>query len=215
MSSETPTDVSYSTDTDQSATVPADTGDDLVDEKIEAACADGDIGRAARIRLNAQNALEDAPQKPLVTTASLPDDLASTMTSVYAHREEHDAGDPDFVFCSTAMVTPSIEEAAVPATKSTIEWVETQVFAEFDGEDEALDELLPTEDERQAAGDIPARVGRLFIEDGRVVALELREDAFEEQETDPVADWRRPAVLRGPRRHLRVLRRRCRPRPTH
>ncbi len=72
MSSDDATDVSSNDLNDESPAVPADTGDGLVDELIEEACAEGDIDRAARIRLRGQKILSSASMAPLVTNASLP-----------------------------------------------------------------------------------------------------------------------------------------------
>ena len=117
---------------------------------------------------------------PQVTTDDLPTDTAPDSTPVYAHRER--SSDPyvsDFVFCSFGYDhVDGLDGAGASAT----EWVETQVMQQFDGDDEQLDELLPTEAKRVAADDDPARVGTLYFDadGGQVVALEVDADAFDD-----------------------------------
>lgn len=125
-------------------------------------------------------ALDD--EQPVVTTDTLDDDTAPDVTSVYVHREAtSDRAVSDFVFCSFGQ--SSVEGLDAPSHGSVTEWVETQVMQQFDGDDEQLDELLPTE---AARVDEPPRVGRLFFDrtTGRVVALELDADAFDDSTDD-------------------------------
>jgi hypothetical protein len=119
--------------------------------------------------------------QPRVTTEELPAGTAPDLSSVYVHRSPSgDSGLSDYIFCTFGQ--RSVGGLSVPGG-SVAEWVETQVLQQFDGEDDALDELLPTEAEREAAGDDPVRVGRLHFDRraGEVVALELDPEAFEAQ----------------------------------
>ena len=95
-------------------------------------------------------------------------------TSVYVHREETgDSAVSDIVFCT---FDEPVEGLRVPEKGSTTEWVETQVFQQFDGDDEALDRLVPTETEREARGYEPVCVGTLYYADGVVVSIDLVEE---------------------------------------
>lgn len=93
-------------------------------------------------------------------------------TTVYAHRDETvDDGVSDFVFCSFG---DELEQVDAPGMYATVtEYVETRLMKRFDDDRDRLDDLLPTESEREEQGDDPVRVGTLFYTNDRVVRVDF------------------------------------------
>jgi len=99
--------------------------------------------------------------------------------AVYAHREETaDSAVADAVYCTFDRPVEGLDH---PAQGSVTEWVETQFYHEFDGDDEALDRILPSEHVREQHGRDPVRAGTLYYDgtSGRVVRVGF--DAFDDR----------------------------------
>jgi hypothetical protein len=90
-------------------------------------------------------------------------------TAVYAHRDATvDDGVSDFIFCS---FENDVEHLDVRGYTSVHEYPEVRLVQRFDGDREALDDILPTESERDANDGNPARVGTLYHDGERVVRV--------------------------------------------
>ena len=106
-------------------------------------------------------------------------------TAVFAHRDETvDDGVSDFVFCS---FDDHVDHLETPGnfTSSTVEFAEVRLTQRFDGERDRLDDILPTETEREAAGDDPVRVGTLLHDGDCVVRVDF--DHLDVEEVRDVA----------------------------
>ena len=101
-------------------------------------------------------------------------------TAVYAHRDETvDDGVSDFIFCSFGDDVGHLE---VRGYASVTEYPEVRLIQRFDGNREALDDILPTESERDANGEDPVRVGTLYHDGERVVRVDF--DRLDEEGDD-------------------------------
>jgi hypothetical protein len=99
-------------------------------------------------------------------------------TAVYAHRHvTPDNGAADFVFCS---FDDEVDGLDSPGPVSTTEWVEGQARDCLDPEFRDEFDVIPSEAEREQAGDPPVRIGTLYHDGNRVVRVDFDHDAFED-----------------------------------
>ncbi|WP_135827288.1 hypothetical protein [Halorussus halobius] len=109
-------------------------------------------------------------------------------TAVYAHRDASvDDGPADHVHCSFEGDVNGLDDPAAHSGGPQT-FAEIELTRQFDDEKGRLDhdawrafvESLPSETEREEAGDPPVRVGTLYHDGDQVVRVEFDEDVFDE-----------------------------------